>query len=152
MVLGLVGRLLSIVPAKRAVFSACEQSQQRAREHTTLRRRAPAGSQRKTKRQMSTDTKRFPGWCDSAEEATWGEDWSILWQQSGKVQGFVFVCGRRVDFWSLFMQPPPPPPLPAAHLGKETRSLQYGRGLAEASPCQPSGLQQGPGAHAGCVC
>lgn len=62
----------------------------------------------KTKRQMSTDTKGFPGSCDSAEEATWGEDWSILWQQSGEVQGFVFVCGRRVDFWSLFMQPAPP--------------------------------------------
>lgn len=51
---------------------------------------------------------------------------------SGKVQGFVcfvFVCGGAGGggFWSPFILPPL---LPAAHLGTEARSLQYGAGLA----------------------
>lgn len=32
-------------------------------------------------------------------------------------------------------------PLPAAHLGKEARSLQYGKGLAVSAPWQPHGLR-----------
>lgn len=45
------------------------------------------------KRQMNTDIIFLPVRYDSAVEATWGMDSSVLWQPSGKVQGFVCLWG-----------------------------------------------------------
>lgn len=133
------------------MFSVCEERGKKKKTHTpacaqthTLLQHCPPvisckSEEREKRRRMSVDMRCFPGLCDSAAEATfwggvcWGRGWSILWQWSGKVQGFVCLFVKGGDFWSLFMLPH----YQLLTLARDARSMQHGAGLAVPAPSQP---------------
>lgn len=88
--------------------------------------------------------------CDSTVEATWGKDLGVLWQQSGKVQGFacLFVGGGVI--LGLFM--PPPPRYQLLTLARRQGVCNMAQAWLYPRHGNPYGLQRRPGAHVGSVC
>lgn len=85
------------------------------------------------KRQMSTD--KLPSPVTQRLRQPGGKIWASYGSRVERCRD-LRVCLLGVG-WFWVCSCPLPPPLPAAHLGNEARSLQYGPGLAVPAPWQP---------------